>query len=115
MAAQKDNAALRENTRQKLYKNEREYRAAKYIDAWSRIPKIGAGLAELPLEEAQNVAINLNQQASFMSRLNEAQLWGQDVQGLPTHNLPQTHKHSSCRNGVRRSGQAHRNAHPSFG
>lgn len=74
MAAQKDNAALRENTRQKLYKNEREYRAAKYIDAWSRIPKIGAGLAELPLEEAQNVAINLNQQASFMSRLNEAQL-----------------------------------------
>lgn len=74
MNAQKSQTSLREATAKKLYKNERDYRSAKYIDAWSNIPKIGAGLKDLPLKEAENCAINLNQQATYMTRMNEAQL-----------------------------------------
>ena len=74
MNERKDAAALRENTKKQLYKNEREYRAAKAIDSWSKIAKIGAGLKQMPMHEAQNVALNLQAQATYMSKLNEAQL-----------------------------------------
>lgn len=74
MDERKKAAALREATKKQLYKNEREYRAAKAIDSWSKIAKIGAGLKQMNLKEAQNVALNLTQQATYMSKLNEAQL-----------------------------------------
>lgn len=74
MQERKKAAALREVTKKQLYKNEREYRAAKAIDSWSKIAKIGAGLKQMNLKEAQNVALNLTQQATYMSKLNEAQL-----------------------------------------
>lgn len=74
MDERKKAAALREATKKQLYKNEREYRAAKAIDSWSKIAKIGAGLKQMNLHEAQNVALNLTQQATYMSKLNEAQL-----------------------------------------
>lgn len=40
IAAQKDKAALREATRKQLARTEREFRGAKFVESWSRIPKI---------------------------------------------------------------------------
>lgn len=40
IAAQKESAALREATRKTLAKTEREFRGAKFVESWSRIPKI---------------------------------------------------------------------------
>lgn len=40
MAAQKESAAIREATRKQLARTEREFRGAKYVESWSRIPKI---------------------------------------------------------------------------
>lgn len=40
MAARKENAALREATRKHLARTEREFRGAKFVESWSRIPKI---------------------------------------------------------------------------
>lgn len=74
MTERKNAAANRDAVRKQLYLNEREYRASKAIDAWSKIARIGAGLKSLPLKEQQNVAFNLSQQATYMSKLNEAQL-----------------------------------------
>lgn len=74
MAAQKNSAAIREATRKQLARTEREFRGAKYVESWSRIPKIGAGLKELPEQTARNTAINLQTQAASMMKMNEAQL-----------------------------------------
>jgi hypothetical protein len=64
IAGQKDAAALREATRKTLAKTEREFRGAKFVESWSRIPKIGAGLNKLPEAVARNTAINLQTQAA---------------------------------------------------
>lgn len=73
MQSRKDAANNRQRVKETLYKNERSYRADRLIEAWSKVPEVGAGLKALPLTEARNVAINLDRQASFMGRLNEAQ------------------------------------------
>lgn len=73
MQSRKDAANNRQRVKETLYKNERSYRADRLIEAWSKVPEVGAGLKTLPLVEARNVAINLDRQASFMGRLNEAQ------------------------------------------
>ena len=74
LAQRKNEATLRENIKSKLYKEERSYRGDKLIEAWSRVPEIGAGLADLPIVDARNTAINLDRQAAFMGRLTESQL-----------------------------------------
>jgi hypothetical protein len=74
IAQRKQEASLRESVKTKLHKEEKSYRGDKLIEAWSRVPEIGAGLTELPRADARNVAINLDRQAAFMGRLNEAQL-----------------------------------------
>jgi len=74
MTEKKNQEQVKEAVRTKLYKNERTYRADKLVEAWSRIPEVGAGLKQLPLTEARNVAINLDRQAAYMSKLNEAQM-----------------------------------------
>ena len=74
MESKKQDASLRESVRKQLYKNEKSFRAGQAIEAWSKIPIIGAGLKNLPLKERENVALNLNAQAGYMSRLSEAQL-----------------------------------------
>ena len=60
MNDKKSQEQVREAVRTKLYKNERTYRADKLVEAWSRIPEVGANLKQLPLTEARNVAINLD-------------------------------------------------------
>lgn len=74
MEEKKNNNNLRESVRKQLYKSERSFRAGQAIDAWSKVPIIGAGLKNLPLKEQENVALNLNSQASYMKKMNEAQI-----------------------------------------
>jgi len=68
------NARLREQTAFELYKSDRNFRADRLVNAWSKVPEIGVGLKKLPLTEARNVAINLDRQLNFMQNLKESQL-----------------------------------------
>jgi hypothetical protein len=67
-------ARLREAAQLQLYKNDKNFRADRLIAAWSKVPEIGAGLRQMPLQEARNVAINLDRQTNFMQNLRESQL-----------------------------------------
>lgn len=86
MSARKSDSTVREQVRNKLYKEERSYRADRLVEAWARIPEIGAGLKQLPLTDARNVAINLDRQANYMSRLTEAQT-SQAFSGFTPENM----------------------------
>lgn len=74
MQEQKNTETARESARKQLVKTERDYRAKKYVESWSRVPKIGAGLSDLNESESKNTAINLQLQAARMMNMNEAQL-----------------------------------------
>lgn len=102
MTAQKESAALREATRKHLARTEREFRGAKFVESWSRIPKIGAGLTQLPEAVARNTAINLQTQAASMSKMTEAQL-STSFQGFTPENmlrLVRLAMPNTCRNKV---------------
>lgn len=102
MAARKENAALREATRKHLARTEREFRGAKFVESWSRIPKIGAGLTQLPEAVARNTAINLQTQAASMSKMTEAQL-STSFQGFTPENmlrLVRLAMPNTCRNKI---------------
>lgn len=102
IAAQKESAALREATRKQLAKTEREFRGAKFVESWSRIPKIGAGLTKLPESVARNTAINLQTQAASMQKMTEAQL-STSFQGFTPENmlrLVRLAMPNTCRNKV---------------
>lgn len=102
VAGQKDAAALREATRKTLAKTEREFRGAKFVESWSRIPKIGAGLNKLPEAVARNTAINLQTQAASMAKMTEAQL-STSFQGFTPENmlrLVRLAMPNTCRNKV---------------
>ena len=58
----------------KMYKDDKNFRADKLIEAWSRIPEVGEGLKSMPVGIARNTAINLDRQYNFMSGLKEAQM-----------------------------------------
>jgi len=73
--AQKEaDARLRENATMQIYKQDKAFRADRLIEAWSRVPEIGAGLKEMPIADARNVAINLDRQTAYMQGLRESQL-----------------------------------------
>jgi hypothetical protein len=73
--AQKEaDARLRENATMQIYKEDKKFRADRLVEAWSRIPEIGAGLKQMPISDARNVAINLDRQTAFMQGLRESQL-----------------------------------------
>jgi len=67
-------ARLKENAAMQLYKEDKKFRADRLVEAWSRIPEIGAGLKQMPISDARNVAINLDRQTAFMQGLRESQL-----------------------------------------
>jgi len=77
---------LRENVQDKLYREERNYRADKLVEKWARIPEVGKNIKNLVESDARNLAIHLENQARFMSRLNEAQM-SQSFQGLSPENM----------------------------
>jgi len=58
----------------KMYKDDKNFRADKLIEAWSRIPEVGEGLKSMPVGIARNTAINLDRQYNFMSNLKESQM-----------------------------------------
>ena len=102
MTAQKDAAALREATRKHHARTEREFRGAKFVESWARIPKIGAGLTQLPEAVARNTAINLQTQAASMAKMTEAQL-STSFQGFTPENmlrLVRLAMPNTCRNKV---------------
>lgn len=64
------NAMLQE----KLYREERNYRADRLVEKWSTVAEIGKGITDMPTEKARNLAILLENQTRAMSRMSEAQL-----------------------------------------
>jgi len=74
MKTSEANARIRENTAFELYKSDRNFRADRLVNAWSKVPEIGKGIKQLPLTEARNVAINLDRQLNWMQNLKESQL-----------------------------------------
>jgi hypothetical protein len=68
------NSRLKENAAMQIYKSDKNFRADRLIEAWSRIPEIGAGLKEMDISTARNIAINLDRQTAFMQSLRESQL-----------------------------------------
>jgi len=74
MKLQETQDRQRESAAMDLYKNDRNFRADRLIAAWSKVPEIGVGLKKLPLQEARNVAVNLDRQTSWMQSLRESQL-----------------------------------------
>jgi len=73
--AQKEvDSKLRENATMQIYKEDKNFRADRLVEAWSRVPEIGAGLKQMPINDARNVAINLDRQTAFMQGLRESQL-----------------------------------------
>lgn len=74
IAQKETDAKLRESAAIQLYKEDKNFRADRLVEAWSRIPEIGAGLKKMPITDARNVAINLDRQTAFMQNLRESQL-----------------------------------------
>lgn len=67
------NKTVREAAARKLYKDDKTFRADRLVEAWSKVPEIGEGLTALPESLARSTAINLQQEASLITRLTEAQ------------------------------------------
>lgn len=59
---------------EKLYREERAYRASRLVEKWSRVPELGDGLKNMNEHTAHNLAILMENQARVMSRMTEAQL-----------------------------------------
>lgn len=77
---------LRENVQDKLYREERNYRADRLVEKWARIPEVGKNIKNLSESDARNLAIHLDNQARYMSRMTEAQL-SAGFQGLAPENM----------------------------
>lgn len=80
------NSAVRDNVQDKLYREERSYRADRLVEKWSRIPEVGKNIKSLTESDARNLAIHLDNQARFMSRLTETQM-SAGFQGLSPENM----------------------------
>lgn len=78
----KPNTAINE----KLYRENKDYRADLLVEKWSKMPEIGKGIAEMNSRTARNLAILLENQTNYMSKLNEAQL-SNEFQGQSPENM----------------------------
>jgi hypothetical protein len=78
--------SVRDNVTDKLYREERNFRADKLVEKWARIPEVGKNIKNLQESDARNLAIHLENQARFMSRLTETQM-SQGFQGLSPENM----------------------------
>lgn len=70
----RNSAKSNELLQEKLYREERNYRADRLVEKWARVSEIGKGITSMPTTTARNLAILLENQAKIMSRMNEAQL-----------------------------------------
>lgn len=68
------NNAPVEDLTEKLYREERNFRADRLVEKWCKVPEVGRGIDRMPTNIARNLAILLENQSRVMSRMNEAQL-----------------------------------------
>lgn len=61
-----------ENLTEKLLREERNYRADRLVEKWSKMPEIGVGIQEMNTRAARNLAILLENQTRQMSHMTEA-------------------------------------------
>ena len=59
---------------EKLYREEKGYRADLLVEKWSKVPEIGKGIKEMDTKTARNLAILLENQTRAMSKMTEAQM-----------------------------------------
>jgi hypothetical protein len=59
---------------EKLFREERDYRADRLVEKWSHVAEIGKGITRMSANKARNLAILLENQTRAMSRMTEAQL-----------------------------------------
>ena len=71
MQEKKDSFQIDESTLEAL--NERQARAGRLIEKWSKVPEIGSGLRAMDDRKAANLAILLEKQARIMSKMTESQ------------------------------------------
>jgi hypothetical protein len=67
-------AATMQDPLEKLYREERAYRADRLVEKWSRVPELGKGLKNMEESTARNLSILLENQARMMSKMTEAQM-----------------------------------------
>jgi hypothetical protein len=58
---------------EKLYQEERSYRADRLIDKWAKIPELGNGIKNMKESDARNLAIALENQTRYLGRMTESQ------------------------------------------
>jgi len=80
------NSELKEAVTDKLYREERSYRDDKLVEKWNRIPEVGKNIKKLDEGTARLLARHLENQARFMSRLNETQM-SSGFQGFSPENM----------------------------
>ena len=65
---------MTESFDEKNTREEREYRADKLVEKWSKVPELGNGIKQMPVNTARNLAILLENQTRNMKKFDEAQL-----------------------------------------
>lgn len=71
---------------EKLYREERAYRADRLIEKWARVPELGDNLKNLEEKTGRNLAIFLENQARSLSKMTETQL-SSSFQGFTPENM----------------------------
>ncbi len=66
-----ESASMNEVT--SFVENERQAHVSRLIEKWARVPEIGSGIRAMDDRRATNLAILLESQTRYMSRLSEAQ------------------------------------------
>ena len=74
MASPKKSVDRGTQINEKLYREEKGYRADLLVEKWSKVPEIGKGIKEMDTRSARNLAILLENQTRAMSKMTEAQL-----------------------------------------
>lgn len=59
---------------EELARQERNYRADRLVEKWSKVPEIGKGIKQMGVNTARNLAILLENQTKSMSKMQEAQM-----------------------------------------
>ena len=72
---------------EKLYRENKDYRSDLLVEKWSRAPEIGRGIANMDSRTARNLAILLENQTNYMSKMTEAQLSSQFAGQTPENML----------------------------
>ena len=67
-------ARMQESRDEKLYREERNFRADRLVEKWSKVPEIGKGIQDLSTNTARNLAILLENQTRSMHHMNEAEM-----------------------------------------